>query len=71
MSKEIDITSEEYRIYTFADGKTFRIDSPAKLFVVDGNSHRVVDTDGVTHRPSHGYVGISWKPREGQPAFVA
>jgi hypothetical protein len=74
MTKEIDISSEEYRIYTYADGSTYRIDRPLKLFVIEGeqrDSHRVVDEAGVTHRPTLGYVGISWKPRVGAPAFVA
>ena len=74
MIKELDLTSEEYRTYTYADGSAFRIDRPVKLFVIEGekaDSHRVVDEAGVTHRPTLGYIGISWKPREGQLAFVA
>jgi hypothetical protein len=75
MTKEIDITSEEFRVYTYPDGSTFRIENPATLFVIiddkGGTTHRVVDKDGVTHRPERGFVGISWCPMAGQPAFVA
>ena len=66
----IDISSEAYRVYTFADGKRFRVENPDKLYILPCGSHRVVDLDGVTHRPERGYVGISWKPLAGQPAFV-
>lgn len=73
--KQIDITSEEFRVYTYPDGSTFRIDNPATLYLLfddkGGVSHRVVDADGVTHRPERGYVGISWAAKEGQPAYVA
>ena len=65
---EHDITSELYRIYTYANGAKFRISGPATLYIKDG-SHRIVDTDGVTHRPSRDWVGISWKPRSGKKAF--
>lgn len=67
----LDISSEAYRIYTYADGKTFRINDPDQLFITESGSHRVTDADGLTHRPERGYVAISWKPRPGRPAFVA
>lgn len=66
-----DISSESYRIYTYANGSQFRIDSPETLHVLASDNHRVIDADGVTHRPTRGWVGISWKPRPGAPAFVA
>lgn len=74
MSKEIDISSEEYRTYTYPSGATFSIEQPATLHIITddkGDTHRVIDKDGVTHRPERGWVGISWKPRDGQPSFVA
>jgi hypothetical protein len=74
MTTVIDITSEEYRTYTYPDGSTFSIEDPAQLHVLTdekGTSHRVIDKAGVTHRPERGWLGISWKPRDGQPAFVA
>lgn len=74
MTNAIDISSEEYRIYTYGSGDTFRIDDPSELHVITdekGVSHRVIDKGGMTHRPERGWIGISWKPREGAPAFVA
>lgn len=74
MTEPLDISSEEYRFYTYADGARFRIDLPALLHVLtddNGISHRVIDKDGLTHRPERGWIGISWKPRVGSPAFVA
>jgi hypothetical protein len=74
MTKTIDITSEEYRVYTYGNSSTFRIEQPAELHIIadeNGTTHRVVDKAGVTHRPERGWVGISWQPRDGEPAFVA
>lgn len=68
---ELDISSEEFRIYTYPNGDTFRIDEPATLWVLDGGSHRVSDKSGMTHRPERGWTGISWKPADGAPRFVA
>lgn len=68
----IDISTEERRTYTYANGDTFTIENPKELHLIDDvASHRIVDADGVTHRPERGWVGISWKPRDGAPAFVA
>lgn len=74
MTNAIDISSELYRLYTYTSGATFRIDEPVELHILtddNGTSHRVVDKSGKTHRPERGWVGISWKPRDGEPAFVA
>jgi len=74
MTKEIDISSEAHRVYTYGDGSTFRIEEPAALFIIEddrGASHRVVDKSGATHRPERGWVGISWKAHDGEPKFVA
>lgn len=70
LPQPIDVSMEAYRIYTFHDGKVFRINNPVQLYIV-GGSHRVVDAEGLTHRPERGYVGISWAPKPGQPPFVA
>lgn len=67
----MDISSEAYRVYTYAGGKRFRIDEPNTLYLLADGGHRVVDSVGVTHRPERGYVAISWKPLAGQPPFVA
>lgn len=74
MNNPIDISTETSRIYTYPNGSTFTIAEPAALHVLTderGTTHRVIDKAGVTHRPERGWVGISWKPRDGEPAFVA
>lgn len=75
MTKELDISSEEFRVYTYGDGTKFRVDAPSTLHVIvddkGSTSHRVIDVDGVTHRPERGWVGISWCARDGEPKFVA
>lgn len=65
-----DISSESFRIYTYANGDSFRINSPKELYVLAVDNHRVVDDEGMSHRPTRGWVGISWMPRLGAPAFV-
>jgi hypothetical protein len=74
--QEIDARSEEYRVYDYGAGLTYRIDNPVTVHILKNEatgtfSQRVTDAAGVTHRPSTSYVAINWKPREGQPAFVA
>jgi hypothetical protein len=74
MSKELDISSEASRTYTYGNGAKYTILSPVSLHIIEddrGVSHRVIDEAGVTHRPERGWVGISWLPKPGQPAFVA
>lgn len=74
MSNTIDITSEAKRVYHYADGKTFTVPTPTKLHVITdekGVTHRVESANGCTFRPERGWVGISWEPKEGAPAFVA
>jgi hypothetical protein len=75
MTKELDISSEARRTYYYGNGGTFVIPDPERLFIlIDDNggvSHRVVSGNGETYRPERDWVGISWRPRDGQPAFVA
>lgn len=65
----IDVQDEQYREYTYPGGEKFRITAPAYVYVLANGSHRVVDFNGVTHRPQRGFVGISWKPKNGAPPF--
>lgn len=47
--KELDITTELWREYDFG-GRTYRIDSPVKLFLREGGTtHRVVDSNNIAH----------------------
>lgn len=66
-----DISTEQYREYRYANGGVLRISNPALLYVLANGSHRIVDDEGTTHRPTPNWLCISWKPRAGAPAFVA
>lgn len=66
----LDINSEEYREYVFSDS-IYRIDNPVSVDVTDSGSHRVVDSDGVTHRPATNWIALRWKPKSGEPSYVA
>lgn len=72
--KELDISSEEYRVYHYPDGSTLKVDAPKTLFLHrddEGMTHRIIFSEfNLTMRPERGWIAISWKPREGQPAFV-
>jgi hypothetical protein len=70
-SEPLDITSEQFRIYAYADGGRYRINCPDRLFVMPNGSHRVIDGDGMVHRPTPGWLAISWKPKPGAPEFIA
>jgi hypothetical protein len=59
-----DISTEYWRTYHYANGDTYRIESPELLFTknVSGfvDTHRVVDVYNVTHCPTKGWINISW-----------
>src|SRR6201985_106076 len=44
-----DISSEEYRIYEFNNGKTVMISEPLKLNVAKSGGHRIFDGSGISH----------------------
>jgi hypothetical protein len=62
MNNSKDISTEEWREYDFGN-RCYRIEKPLRLYV--GNtSHRVVDSDGITHcLPAPGFQGcvLRWK----------
>lgn len=60
--EEFDISSEEWREYEFG-GRTYRINRPSKLYI-GSTTHRIVDSDGVTHccpKPGVGDCVLRWK----------
>lgn len=60
---ELEITTEEWREYRYSSGETYRIEKPVRLWLKSdekGDSHRVIDTSGVTHYPRRGWVAIAW-----------
>jgi hypothetical protein len=68
--KFVDITSEEFREYTFPCGVTVRIEKPSHLAVSKSGGHRVLGEDGCFYIPP-GWIALRWVPTEGAPHFVA
>jgi hypothetical protein len=70
----IDVTTEAARTYHYANGQAFTIQAPTAVHVISderGETHRVEASDGQTYRPERGWLAISWRPKDGAPAFVA
>ena len=65
-----DISSEQYRIYEFNNGKTIMIVEPLKLNVSKNGGHRVYDNSGMSHYIPQGWLHLSWKSKPGKPNFV-
>lgn len=58
--KQIDVNGvEEYREYVFVD-YVYTIESPVTIYVSDSGSHRILDSEGITHHVSD-WVAIRWK----------
>lgn len=66
----VDISSEQFREYTFPGGDVVRIERPARLAVSASGGHRVFGVDGCFYIPT-GWISIHWQPVEGAPHFVA
>lgn len=64
----VSISSEEYRVYEFAD-REVRIEAPLYLSV-NANGHRLLDANGISHYIPKGWVHLSWKAKTGAPHFV-
>ena len=65
--KWIDISSEEFRAYTFVKSAVI-INKPQHLNISDSGGHRILDGEGVSHYIPAGWTAISWKA---DPHFVA
>lgn len=65
-----DISSEQYRIYEFNNGKTIMIAEPLRLNISKSGGHRLYDSSGVSHYIPQGWVRVSWKSKPNQPNFV-
>jgi hypothetical protein len=62
-----DISQEAWRTYHFPTGDT-TILFPVKLNVKrkkEGDSHRIIDADGVSHYVPAGWLRLSWKGKDG------
>lgn len=66
----VDISSEEYRVYKYADGSEYKVQGPQKLHVSKAGEHRLFDESGLSHYVCKGWCAIQWKAKEGQPHFV-
>jgi hypothetical protein len=65
----VDISNELWRRYDFGDDRTVLIDRPVKLNVKrkpDGDSHRVVDSQGIAHYIPAGWIHLSWAGKDGE-----
>ncbi|MEX3983727.1 hypothetical protein AB4Y45_32615 [Paraburkholderia sp. EG287A] len=70
----IDISSEQYREYSFAGPAgivTLRVENPTHLSVSESGGHRLFDAAGKSHYIPKGWVHLRWLAKEGQPNFVA
>jgi len=60
-----DISSEEYRVYQFADMEV-RIEKPQWMnFNIKSGGHRVLDVDGISHYIPTGWRHLYWKSENG------
>jgi len=64
------LEDEQYRIYTFDEGREVRIDNPVALNVSKSGGHRVLDAAGVSHYIPHGFYHLRWVVKDGQPNFA-
>jgi len=64
-----DISNESYRTYHFPDGSAVTIYDPLKLNVkrkLNGDSHRIIDANGVSHYIPAGWNHLEWKGKNGE-----
>lgn len=68
--KFTDISTEETRRYQYKGEEYVVIENPIALNVSKAGGHRVLDGQGLSHYIPKGWIGLSWKARDGQPHFV-
>lgn len=64
-----DISSELWREYDFGDGHVVHIDAPDRLNVSPKNSHRIVDSGGLSHYVPPGWFHLKWQVKDGREPF--
>lgn len=67
--KWVDISTEKWRKYVWADGSEVIIDGPMKLNV-SKNGHRVEDSIRHGHYVPYGWKHLEWEAKEGALVFV-
>ncbi len=68
--KFTDISSEATRRYQYRGEEFITVDNPIALNVSKAGGHRILDGQGVSHYIPKGWIGLSWKAKEGNPHFV-
>lgn len=63
------LESEQFRVYSFANGSNITIEEPIALNVSKSGGHRVLDKAGISHYIPSGWNHLYWKVKDGQPAF--
>ena len=63
------LESEQFRVYEFPGDSCVFIEEPIALHVSGSGGHRVLDAEGISHYIPKGWIHLSWKVKEGQPAF--
>lgn len=67
----VDISNEAWRRYDFPSGHVV-IFNPVKLNVkrkTEGDSHRIIDAEGMSHYIPAGWIHLSWKGKAGKPEY--
>lgn len=64
----VQINNEAWRQYDFPNGGRVVIEQPVKLNVKRserGDSHRLIDAQGICHYIPAGWIHLSWRPKDG------
>jgi hypothetical protein len=72
--KQIDISSEAVRVYTYIDDgkqRELSVGNPVTLFITDDGGHRVQNKDMWVYHIPKGWIELRWLPKVGSPAVVA
>lgn len=64
-----DISEEEVRVYRFPGDNSIAINNPVALAINSRGSHRIIDSEGISHYIPAGWVLLSWKVKAGRPYF--
>ena len=70
MIKEIDISSEFVRVYSYPNETALHI-SGVTLYITEDGGHRVLDTDGWVNYIPKGWTGLKWLPKDPFKAVIA
>jgi hypothetical protein len=66
----VDISTEQFRVYTWPNGSEVIINLPKKLNVAKSGGHRIFDAEEFSHYIPSGWIHLKWKVWNGCPNFV-